>query len=131
MIDRCANPRNIGWLNYGGRGITVCDRWLDFDVYYADVGDAPPGMSLDRVDNDGNYEASNVRWATPFEQTHNRRAFLNFDALKTRCPQSHPYDEANTYVSPKGHRFCRACNRDACARYRAARHPARVLAGAP
>lgn len=52
MIARCANPAHKQWKDYGGRGITVCNRWLDFKAFYADVGDAPHGMSLDRIDND-------------------------------------------------------------------------------
>lgn len=74
MIDRCTNPKNMRFNDYGGRGITVCDRWRDdFWAFVADVGDKPVGKSLDRIDNDGNYEPDNVRWATPHEQNVNRR----------------------------------------------------------
>lgn len=107
MVQRCTNPNHPRYAGWGGRGITVCPEWLDFEAFYADVGDAPPGMSLDRVDNDGNYEPGNVRWATPREQLLNRR---NAQGLRTHCPHGHPYDDANTYISRWG-RKCRECTR--------------------
>lgn len=73
MIDRCTNPKNAEWPRYGGRGITVCDRWRDYPLFLADVGRCPAGHSLDRRDTNGNYEPSNVRWATPGQQTLNSR----------------------------------------------------------
>src|SRR5687768_14352002 len=98
MIRRCTDPSSPDWPNYGSRGITVCDRWLDFDTYYADVGPCPePGLTLDRVDNDGNYEPGNWRWATRAEQTANRRLLGNQTSTVTACIHGHPFDEANTY----------------------------------
>lgn len=74
MISRCYNPRSAWYANYGGRGIAVCDRWRQsFDAFLADMGERPDGRTLDRIDSDGNYERGNCRWATPLEQTHNRR----------------------------------------------------------
>lgn len=73
--QRCTNPKNPSYKNYGGRGISMCPEWAeDFDVFHAAVGDAPEGMTLDRIDNDGDYEPGNVRWATPSQQQNNKRA---------------------------------------------------------
>lgn len=74
MKDRCSNPNNPHYHNYGGRGIKVCDRWLVFESFLADVGLRPEGLSLDRFPNtDGDYEPTNFRWATRKEQTDGRR----------------------------------------------------------
>lgn len=78
MRQRCSNNRNPAFKNYGARGISVCPEWEDsFETFYAYVSTLPhfgeKGRSLDRIDNDGNYEPGNVRWATPKEQSMNRR----------------------------------------------------------
>ena len=73
MRQRCSNPNNIGYSNYGGRGITVCERWQTFENFLADMGHPPRGKSLDRINVNGNYEPSNCRWATSFEQARNKR----------------------------------------------------------
>ncbi len=72
MLDRCRNPKLRFWSRYGGRGITVCERWLLFENFVADMGMPLPGLTLDRMDNDGNYEPSNCRWATRVQQRNNR-----------------------------------------------------------
>lgn len=72
MIQRCTNPKVPKWKHYGGRGITVCERWRDFTNFLADMGERPDGRTLDRTDPDGNYEPGNCRWATAVEQRHNR-----------------------------------------------------------
>jgi excisionase family DNA binding protein len=77
ILARCENPAVARYADYGGRGITVCERWHNFDAFYADIarllGPCPPGKTLDRMDNDGGYEPGNVQWATTAEQMVNRR----------------------------------------------------------
>jgi hypothetical protein len=73
MLDRCKNPNAPKFHHYGGRGITVCDRWLTFENFYADMGERPTDLTLDRINVDGNYEPANCRWATHKEQRANRR----------------------------------------------------------
>lgn len=73
MMSRCTNPRVNNYADYGGRGIKVCERWQKFENFLEDMGEPPPRASIDRVDNDGNYEPGNCEWRTPREQSSNRR----------------------------------------------------------
>jgi hypothetical protein len=74
MVERCTYPAHKDYANYGGRGITICDRWRqDFWAFVADMGERPAGHSLDRVDNDRGYSPDNCRWATASEQRINQR----------------------------------------------------------
>lgn len=74
MKARCLNPRHTFYANYGSRGITVCERWLAFDNFLTDMGERPEGMTLDRIETDGNYEPSNCRWASRHDQNNNARS---------------------------------------------------------
>lgn len=86
MRDRCNNSNNKRYPAYGGRGITVCERWSSFENFYEDMGERPKGKTLDRKDNNGNYEKDNCRWATKVEQSRNQRTnkMLSYKG-KTQC----------------------------------------------
>ena len=73
MIKRCNTPSSKSYSYYGGRGITVCDRWKSFENFYSDMGNCPTDFTLDRIDVNGNYEPSNCRWESRKTQSRNRR----------------------------------------------------------
>lgn len=107
MINRCTNPNADQWRHYGGRGITVCERWRW--SLYAFAEDLPPrpgpGYTLDRIDVNGNYEPGNVRWATHSEQMQNKRE-------RTHCTRGHEFTAENTIhavIRGKPARNCREC----------------------
>lgn len=94
MRRRCSDPDRRAFKNYGGRGITVCNQWKDYQAFIADMGPCPKGLSLDRINNERGYEPGNCRWATRAEQSRNHRR--------------------NVFVDINGERLILA---DACARY--------------
>ncbi len=99
MKQRCTNPKDSSWKYYGGRGITICDRWLhSFEAFYADMGPRPRShfqvkrsrWSLDRIDADGHYSPENCRWANYQTQENNRRGFnqrIEFKGLCLTCAE--------------------------------------------
>lgn len=88
MRKRCNDPKHDSYRSYGGRGISVCKEWANFANFYADMGPRPtPQHSIDRVDNNGNYEPSNCRWATLKEQHRNRRdnRMITHEGITAMC----------------------------------------------
>lgn len=89
MLARCRNPNHSRFNSYGGRGITVCERWQVFENFVADMGPRPDGATIDRIDNDGNYEPGNCRWATLLEQRLNNRHVVWLENGGERMPLKH------------------------------------------
>lgn len=86
MRERCHNPSGTHYHHYGGRGITVCEQWKDFSAFLADMGECPAGLTIDRIDGNGNYEPGNCRWATATQQSRNtnRNHYVTINGV-TRC----------------------------------------------
>ena len=123
MMGRCFNENDDRYSSYGGRGITVCDRWRKFENFLYDMGERDKWLSLDRIDNDGNYTPENCRWATASEQQRNRRANrlieyrgetrcvaewaeylgINQSTLRKRLDRGKPVDVAFETEAKRGH----------------------------
>lgn len=137
MIGRCHNPNSSGYSSYGGRGITVCERWRDFANFLADMGERPEGKTLDRIDGSLGYFPENCRWATVGEQNRNtrrnhnvtyngethcvsewaRRAGISHETLRGRLAKGWSMDRALTpYIHPEGTRNERRNQRRAARR---------------
>ena len=84
MRARCTQPDRKDFPRYGGRGITICERWTEFANFLSDMGRRPAGMSLGRIDNDGNYEPGNCRWETASQQARNRNSTVYLEAFGRR-----------------------------------------------
>lgn len=104
MKQRCLNKNAPAYDNYGGRGIQICDRWLTFINFLNDMGKRPEGMTLDRINNNSNYEPSNCRWATRKEQGNNRRnskLFTIEDETKTLAEWCQQYNISRNTVDKR------------------------------
>jgi hypothetical protein len=104
MRRRCLDRGNVAWKHYGGRGITICERWDRFENFLDDMGLCPPGLTIDRKDVNGNYEPGNCHWATDEEQRLNKR-------IATHCKRGHVFTEESSYFDSFG-RHCKICRRD-------------------
>ncbi|MFU2317816.1 hypothetical protein [Rahnella sp. PCH160] len=89
MKARCLNPNRDSYPNYGGRGIKVCERWMSFENFFADLGPRPDGNSIDRINPDGDYEPGNVQWISLIKQQSNKRSnvFVNYMGEKMTATQ--------------------------------------------
>lgn len=121
MKQRCTNPKNKQWLNYGGRGITLCTEWRTFAGFFADMNAGyAAGLSIDRVDNEKGYSRENCRWATPAEQSRNtrRNVWVTFRG-KTQPLQDWAAElgvsrQAFYYWTKKGYSYEQAVERVGC-----------------
>jgi hypothetical protein len=109
MRKRCRNPKAQNYKHYGGRGITVCDRWQEFSAFIEDMGERPEGMTLERQDVNGNYEPGNCIWIPAKEQPNNTRRSIMVDidgqtvCLKVACAmRGLPYNLARDRVRTLG-----------------------------
>lgn len=116
MVHRCTHPGHRQWADYGGRGITVCQRWRDsFAAFRADMGPRPPGASIDRRDNDRGYTPDNCHWASPLAQSMNQRRPRLRDSNKSGVPGVRWRDDLGRFevrISLRRSRIALGCTPD-------------------
>lgn len=98
MLQRCNNTNSENYYNYGGRGILICNAWLDFENFFSDMGERPDGMSLDRIDVNGNYCKENCRWTTPSVQGFNQRISSNNTSGRTGVSWNKQKQKWDAYI---------------------------------
>jgi len=107
MRDRCNAPNHSNRDHYGGRGIKVCPEWVDFAVFLRDMGECPSGLTIERLDVNGDYTPSNCVWADMKTQANNR---TNSYGVKPTCVHGHLRTPDNTGIAKDGHHYCRVCD---------------------
>jgi len=106
MKQRCLNPNDVAYHNYGGRGIIISDEWLDFQNFYKDLGDKPSKEhTIDRINNDGNYEKDNCKWSTKHEQSSNRRKLTNNTSGTTGVMWNSQCNKWQATITSKGKHY--------------------------
>lgn len=106
MTQRCLNPHNKEYKNYGGAGVSVCQRWLEsFENFLKDMGEKPSGLSLDRIDPYGNYEPSNCRWGNPSDQSFNQRRSSSNTSGRTGVTYDHEVRKWHARISKENKQY--------------------------